>query len=231
MADELEPWIASLLRLEADEEKMTDKQMKILEAAVEVFAQKGYAAASTSEIAQRAGVAEGTIFRHYRTKKDLLISIIAPTMARLVAPFLLRDIEPLFASDYACFADFLRAVMENRLQFAVKNASVLKILLHEIPFHEELRRQFMHHLLPPVTQRVERIVTHFQSQGELLQMPPLALMRLMLAPMAGYILTRAFILPDGEWNDEEEIERAVQFIMHGLSTGRRVISRENLPGA
>src|SRR5690554_2141452 len=68
-----EQWIEQLLKMN-DDVKMTEKQSRIIQAAVEIFSEKGYAASSTSEIAQKAGVAEGTIFRHYKTKKDLLMS-------------------------------------------------------------------------------------------------------------------------------------------------------------
>jgi AcrR family transcriptional regulator len=74
------------------DETLTEKQKKILESAIEIFAEKGYSATSTSEIAKKAGVAEGTIFRHYKTKKELLLSIVAPTMAKLVAPFVIKDL-------------------------------------------------------------------------------------------------------------------------------------------
>lgn len=55
----------------------TEKQ-KILLKAVELFAQKGYMNTLTSEIVQRARVAEGTIFRHYKTKEKLLLAILVP---------------------------------------------------------------------------------------------------------------------------------------------------------
>ncbi|MDB5083693.1 MAG: DNA-binding transcriptional regulator, AcrR family [Bacilli bacterium] len=216
MADEMEQWLASLLRLNDEEEKMTDKQIKIIQAAVEMFAEKGYAATSTSEIAQKAGVAEGTIFRHYKTKKELLISIVTPIMSKLVAPFVLRDFHKVLDSEYEHFEDFLRAVMRNRLEFALKNAPIIKIMLHEIPFHPELQTQFKEQLFPQVADRVKRIVTHFQSRGELVDMPPFTLIRMAASVIVGYILTRSLILPDNNWNDAEEIERAVQFIMHGI---------------
>lgn len=62
-------WIKELLKVNGEDVKLSEKQIKILEAAIEIFAEKGYASTSTSEIAKRAGVAEGTIFRHYKTKK------------------------------------------------------------------------------------------------------------------------------------------------------------------
>jgi AcrR family transcriptional regulator len=55
---------------------------RILEAAEAVFAAKG-TAASTEEIAQRAGVGIGTVFRHFPTKEALLQAIIGAQAARL----------------------------------------------------------------------------------------------------------------------------------------------------
>lgn len=51
------------------EPKLTKKQIAILEAATDLFAEKGYAGTSTSEIANKAEVAEGTIFKHFKSKK------------------------------------------------------------------------------------------------------------------------------------------------------------------
>jgi AcrR family transcriptional regulator len=126
MDAQIEQWLAELARLSDAEDRPTEKQLKILQAAVEIFAEKGYAATSTSEIAQKAGVAEGTIFRHYKTKKDLLFSIVTPVMVQLVAPFVLRDFQTVLDGSYERYEDFLRAVLQNRLDFAKKYAPVIK---------------------------------------------------------------------------------------------------------
>jgi AcrR family transcriptional regulator len=55
---------------------------RILAAAEAVFAEKG-PSASTEEVAERAGVAIGTIFRHFPTKRDLLEAIMKDALARL----------------------------------------------------------------------------------------------------------------------------------------------------
>jgi AcrR family transcriptional regulator len=57
---------------------------KILAAAGEVFAEKG-ASASTEEVARRAGVVVGTVFRHFPTKDDLLRAILKDVLAGLRA--------------------------------------------------------------------------------------------------------------------------------------------------
>ncbi len=55
---------------------MTEKQTKIIQAALELFANEGYSATSTSKVAQHAGVSEGLIFRHFKNKEGLLEAII-----------------------------------------------------------------------------------------------------------------------------------------------------------
>jgi TetR/AcrR family fatty acid metabolism transcriptional regulator len=61
--------------------KKDDKRARILQAAIKVFARKGYFAARVSEIAKKAGVADGTIYLYFRNKEDLLVSLFDEVMA------------------------------------------------------------------------------------------------------------------------------------------------------
>jgi TetR/AcrR family transcriptional regulator, fatty acid metabolism regulator protein len=61
-----------------------DKRRRILDAAVHVFAQKGYFGARVSEIASRARVADGTIYLYFRNKEDILVSLFDDVMAEHV---------------------------------------------------------------------------------------------------------------------------------------------------
>src|SRR5262245_15390074 len=51
------------------------KRARILDAAVLVFAEKGFYGAKVAEIAREAGVADGTIYLYFKSKDDLLISL------------------------------------------------------------------------------------------------------------------------------------------------------------
>jgi TetR/AcrR family fatty acid metabolism transcriptional regulator len=57
------------------------KRDRILEAAVKVFARKGYFAARVADIAGQAGVADGTIYLYFRSKEDILVSLFDEIMA------------------------------------------------------------------------------------------------------------------------------------------------------
>lgn len=55
---------------------MTEKQEKIIRAALQLFAKEGYHATSTNKVAKAAGVSEGLIFRHFCNKEGLLKAIL-----------------------------------------------------------------------------------------------------------------------------------------------------------
>ena len=66
-------------------ERRTDKRSLITEAAIEVFAEKGFHQARVSDVARRAGVADGTIYLYFKNKEDLLLSIFEEKMDGLLA--------------------------------------------------------------------------------------------------------------------------------------------------
>jgi TetR/AcrR family fatty acid metabolism transcriptional regulator len=62
-----------------------DKRRRILEAAVRVFAKKGYFAARVRDVARRAGIADGTIYLYFRNKEDILVSLFDDVMREHIA--------------------------------------------------------------------------------------------------------------------------------------------------
>ena len=61
-----------------------DKPQQIIEAAVRVFARKGYYNSRVSDIAREAGVAAGTIYLYFKTKDDILVTLFRNKMAAFV---------------------------------------------------------------------------------------------------------------------------------------------------
>ncbi|MCG6187266.1 TetR/AcrR family transcriptional regulator [Maribellus maritimus] len=73
---------------------MTEKQEKILQAALQLFAREGFHATSTSKVAKKAGVSEGLIFRHFGNKEGLLQAILEEGENRLKSLFVDIVMEP-----------------------------------------------------------------------------------------------------------------------------------------
>ncbi|MGI8314824.1 TetR/AcrR family transcriptional regulator [Halobacillus mangrovi] len=210
--------ILEQLEQDAKEEDLTPKQAQILQAAVEIFAEKGYASSSTSEIAARANVAEGTIFRHYKTKKDLLISIVTPFMTKFTLPFFATHFaKNVFSQLPEEFEELLRTLVRNRFHFAKENSPLLRIVLQEIAFHPELQEQFQEVFTKEVIPRFEEALNELKVKDKVVDFPNASMIRMIMSSIIGFLVTRFIIVPELEWDDEEEIDRTIHFIMHGLS--------------
>ena len=55
---------------------MTEKQSNILNAALELFSNQGYAATATSQIAKKAGISKGLAYNYFESKQDILEELI-----------------------------------------------------------------------------------------------------------------------------------------------------------
>src|SRR5215468_8127514 len=71
-------------------ERAAERRQAIIEAAMEEFISRGFAATRLDDIAKRAGVAKGTIYLHFKDKEsmfeELVRTAIVPLVQRLAAP-------------------------------------------------------------------------------------------------------------------------------------------------
>jgi AcrR family transcriptional regulator len=210
-------WLNELIKAENETEQMTEKQKRILAAAIEIFADKGYAATSTSEIAKKAEVAEGTIFRHYKTKKDLLLSISASLMSKLIAPVLVKDLNEIMQRDYCSFQEFLKVMIINRREFAKDHKELIKVLIQEVPFHPELQEQFKKTIALTFLDEFFKVIESFKEKGEIINISTKSVARLIATPTLGYILMKYVLDILGETDENYDVDELIEFIMHGLS--------------
>lgn len=200
-----------------DERGLSRGAERILRAAVEVIAERGFRSASTSEIARRAEVAEGTIFRHFKTKQVLLQYIVEPFVRRVIAPVALHDMQRLLDAEYTSFAELVRAVAKNRLAVAREHLPVLRILIQEAPVNPELRTMLVTQVGGRIAPHALATIRRYQARGELSDDPPEVILRVMLSMLGGYLLARLVILPARAWDDDDEIERMVRVITRGFA--------------
>lgn len=92
-----------------DDQVKLRRRTEIIRAAVRVFAERGYFAARMREVAERAGVADGTLYLYFAGKEDLLVSILE----EYAEEFLVRARRD--ADRHSDPGDKLRAVVERHL--------------------------------------------------------------------------------------------------------------------
>ncbi|MFB1050329.1 TetR/AcrR family transcriptional regulator [Paraliobacillus sp. JSM ZJ581] len=215
-------YIQQLLEVDGEPVKLTEKKAAILTKAIENFAENGYAATSTSEIAKQAGVAEGTIFRHYPSKKDLLMAIVKPGILKLAVPYFADQmIKEVFDPDKIDLEELLRTFIYNRVRFVKKNVSMIRIILQEIAFHPEIQQTFKQTFLLKVYPNVKERVESLQQKGKLKDFPVDTSLRFILSTILGFILHRYIFMTESIINEEQEIEHVIQFILDGLQYDHR----------
>lgn len=190
---------------------------RIVRAAIEVIGERGFRGAATSEIARRAGVAEGTIFRHFKTKQLLLDHILEPFVQRVLAPIAFRDLQRLIDTDYPEFGEFLRVFAHNRLNVAREHLPALRIFLQEVPLSPELRTMVFRHIGNHVIPELLAVIRKYQAREQIRSDPPETVLRILMSALGGYIITRLAILPDHPWDDDLELERTIGVLTRGLA--------------
>jgi len=110
---------------------MTDtaRSRAILSTASRLFAEKGYANATTSEIAREAGVAEGTLYHHFGSKDGIFLTLFDETMDGFLA-----GIEELLARE-ATGREILSALARFHFDYVSRHQEHYLILLRDFPVH------------------------------------------------------------------------------------------------
>ena len=103
-----------------------ERREQLLDCAAELFSQRGYARATTSELARAAGVTEPIIYRHFKSKKDLFIALIERTGAETLDRWT-RDVEG--AGDPA---DRLRRLLGDNPMVSDRGRAQYRVFLQAI---------------------------------------------------------------------------------------------------
>ncbi|EMN24803.1 transcriptional regulator, TetR family [Leptospira kirschneri serovar Sokoine str. RM1] len=197
-------------------------QKKIFLAAIEIFAQKGFSAATTIEISKKAGVAEGLIFKHFKSKKELLLRLVSPILEKFFAPLTLRRLQTMvFSQKFTSLEQFLTAVFEERIGFVRSNKNLMRIILQEafvtLEVRSLLERVFRQRLAPLIQEHLKK----FQDAGMISKEIPInSAFRLVAVNLAGFVLlTEIFYPPKPEdgWDQEAELKKTIEFIARGLT--------------
>lgn len=121
---------------------MLNTKDKILRSAIELFSVKGFNASSTLEIAQRAGVAEITVFRHFKTKKDLLLAVLDQFMDTLGKEVIINPISDILNENGdKSQKEILKMMIKDRIQLIEKNSDLVWIVITEMKYHADLKEK------------------------------------------------------------------------------------------
>ena len=175
------------------EELVRKRSVQILEAAARVFAQKGYHAATTKEIAAQAGVSEGTIYNYFQSKEDLLLSIprlISETTA-------LPALSQMLATPITSGGDeekLLTIVLDNAFQTFQSNVDFIKVLFSTLPtMDEETLEEYLRRTPLYFAQVLEEFLQTRIAQGVYRPLDTAVVARAFMGMIVFFVLTQELL--------------------------------------
>lgn len=144
--------------------KANDKRARILEAAVKVFAERGFHTATVAEIARAAGVADGTIYLYFKSKDDLLLRLFDEKMTELV-----EEARTAVAAEKTAPAK-LRRFIQLHLALVERNPDLASVLIVELRQSAQFLKAADRNKLAAYVDLIAEVIEAGQKNGELLDL-------------------------------------------------------------
>lgn len=142
-----------------------DTRSRILKSALYLFARKGFDGTTTKELAEKAQVAEGTLFRHFINKKAILIEIATQGWVDILTDLLTELSE---MASYQAVAE----VMKHRMLHMRENSDLMRVCFMEAQFHSELRERIQSEVITKMTDVAEAFFETAMDRGIYRRMDP-----------------------------------------------------------
>jgi AcrR family transcriptional regulator len=163
-----------------------DRRKQILSAALTVFSRKGYGEATLPDIAGEAGVAVGTIYHYYKSKRDLLAALVQVYTYAMTEP--LGEIFGQLAKEDERTS--VRAIMEAGLDWGSDDLNGFLFVFTEVLRDPELGAPFAGPFLASVLELLERYVAERSSSGDFRQLDPKVAARALGGLILGFLVLR-----------------------------------------
>lgn len=174
--------------------RKAERPTEIVDAALEVFAEKGFAGARLDEIAARAGVSKGALYLYFATKEDLFRAVVG----QAIAPNLTL-LKAVAASHPGPFSDLVQGVAG---QLGVVAASpslggVLKMVVGEARNFPELARIWHDSVVAQGLEVIATAIQAAQARGEVRPGDPRTFALQLIAPVLVGVIWRETFVPVG----------------------------------
>lgn len=202
----------------AQHDELPPKQRAILQAALDLFAEQGFDHTTTKDIAQRAGVAEGTVYKRYKTKEELLAAVLAPLASDVVPHAASEFIETRIHRDYTDLHAYLTAIVDDRVDFAMVNYKYLKIVAERALADTEFKERLVTQVGPRIVKPVLRTLSDMRAKNLIVDWPDDVIAQFIISTMFG--LAYRLILVPQTVDVAAQKQMMVTFMERGLAPVR-----------
>ena len=193
------------------------RPQELLDAALALFVEKGFAATRAEEVAQRAGVSKGTLYLYYPSKEDLFKAVIRQNLSNTIAQGL--DRVAAFEGTTSELLVQLAQVWWDRLCHTPAGG-IIKIILAEVRNFPDLAQFYLDEVIVPAHHLLAMAVQRGVQSGEFRALPPQAVAHVLMAPIIFMALHRhsfGACPVQGELLDPDTILKThLDLALHGL---------------
>ncbi|GEM45481.1 TetR/AcrR family transcriptional regulator [Deinococcus cellulosilyticus] len=185
-----------------NEKTRATRRKHILEAAAQVFAEKGFHATTIRDVAQRAGIGDGTLYYHFENKAALLLGLFSQ-----LTETARQDLDPtqLMSLD---LRDFIRMYLHHALS-AVQdhNIDLFQAVFSEVMVSAPLRERFKQEVLQPMIEGAELFAQQWATKRGLKLQHDTLNMRILSSLILGLLIQRVMEDPvlTSVWNDLPDV--------------------------
>jgi len=168
------------------------RPQELLDAALELFVERGFAATRSEDVAVRAGVSKGTLYLYYPSKEELLKAVVRTHLGGLIAEA--ADIAVGFEGDTRQLLSLLMHTWWNRIG-DTPASGIFKIILTEMGNFPDFARFYAEEVIDPGVSLFSRVLQRGIDAGELAPINIFETVHVLIFPMLMLCLHRHSALP------------------------------------
>ncbi|HEY2358075.1 MAG TPA: TetR/AcrR family transcriptional regulator [Phenylobacterium sp.] len=174
--------------------RKADRPREIIEAAMAVFAERGFAAARLEEIARHAGVSKGALYLYFETKEEIFRAVVDLAIAPNI-----EAVRAMVVAHPGPLADLLRLVAERvgTLMETLPVGGVIKMVIAEAGNFPALARVWHDDLVAHILGALTDAIRAAQGRGEVRPGDPRVYALEIIAPMLVGLIWRETFVPVG----------------------------------
>jgi AcrR family transcriptional regulator len=199
------------------------RPLELLDAALDLFVEKGFAATRAEEVALRAGVSKGTLYLYYPSKEELFKAVIVRNLSSRIA-----DTAAQVQAWDGAMAPLLQSLLVRWWQetYASPASGVFKILISEMRNFPEIAAYYVQQVIEPGSALIGGIVARGVQSGEFRKVDVESTVHSLVLPMVMLCVHKHGLAActqhqiDGERFIAEHVDLVVRGLQHEASPPR-----------
>jgi len=189
---------------------------ELLDAALDLFVEKGFAATRSEEVASRAGVSKGTLYLYYPSKEELLKEVIRQNVVNQIAEGM-EIVRAFEGSSSELLAHVLHLWWERVGE--TRASGILKLMMSEVRNFPEIAQFYIAEVAQPCDRMLAEIVERGIARGEFRPVNVADVVHALIGPLLFLVMNKHSLgacAAVAKLDPVPIIEAHIDLVLHGL---------------